>query len=91
MPSLITREPTRRRGVGATDPTELEALDYAARAQIAALPPDDATRFVPPWLWVADKPATRRSPPQDRIRLRAALLPVQADAGEALKRVLRPI
>ena len=41
----------RQRGVGAQDPEALEALRDQVRAEIGSLPPDDATRFVLPWLW----------------------------------------
>jgi len=41
----------QQRGVGATSPTELETLRDTARTLIGALPADDATRFVLPWLW----------------------------------------
>lgn len=45
----------RQRAVGATSPTELEALRDTARARIDQLPSDDATRFVLPWLWRANR------------------------------------
>jgi hypothetical protein len=45
----------KQRGVGATSPTELETLRDAARDLIAALPAEDQTRFVLPWLWRADR------------------------------------
>lgn len=45
----------RQRGVGATDPTDLEVLRDTARARIGELPADDATRFVLPWLWKAGR------------------------------------
>jgi hypothetical protein len=45
----------RQRGVGATSPTELESLRDEARDLIAALPPEDLTRFVLPWLWRAGR------------------------------------
>ena len=45
----------RQRGVGATTPTELESLREAARDLIAALPAEDQTRFVLPWLWRAGR------------------------------------
>jgi len=45
----------RQRGVGATSPTELESLRDGARALIAALPADDETRYVLPWLWRAGR------------------------------------
>jgi hypothetical protein len=45
----------RQRGVGATSPTELEILREAARGLIAALPAEDRTRFVRPWLWRAGR------------------------------------
>ena len=45
----------RQRGVGATSPTELENLRDAARDLIAALPAEDQTRFVLPWLWRAGR------------------------------------
>ena len=41
----------RQRAVGAQNPEELEALRDQALAAIGGLPPDDATRFVLPWLW----------------------------------------
>lgn len=41
----------RRRGLGATDPTDLEVLRDTARKRICQLPADDSTRFVLPWLW----------------------------------------
>ena len=41
----------RQRAVGAQDPEELEALRDQAMAEIGSLTPDDATRFVLPWLW----------------------------------------
>ena len=43
----------RQRGVGACSPTELEGLRDEARRQIGALPADDTTRYVLPWLWRA--------------------------------------
>jgi hypothetical protein len=44
----------RQRGVGATSPTDLEILRDTARTGIGALPVDDATRCVLPWLWKAE-------------------------------------
>jgi hypothetical protein len=41
----------RQRGIGAQNPEVLEALREQALAEIGSLPPDDATRFVLPWLW----------------------------------------
>ncbi len=41
----------QQRGVGADSPSDLEGLRDAARAEIDALPTDDSTRFVLPWLW----------------------------------------
>ncbi|MDR7251908.1 hypothetical protein J2X46_000884 [Nocardioides sp. BE266] len=41
----------RQRGVGAQNPEALEALRDRALAEIDSMPPDDATRFVLPWLW----------------------------------------
>ena len=41
----------RQRGVGAVDPADLEVLRDTARERIGQLAPDDATRFVLPWLW----------------------------------------
>ncbi|MFC7726029.1 hypothetical protein ACFQW6_12995 [Nocardioides sp. GCM10028917] len=41
----------RQRGIGAQNPEALEALRDQALAEIGSLPPDDATRFVLPWLW----------------------------------------
>ena len=43
----------RQRGRGAMSPADLELLRDQARALINALPDDDATRFVMPWLWRA--------------------------------------
>ncbi len=45
----------RQRGVGATSPTKLEILRDTARDLIAALPAEDRTRFVLPWLWRAGR------------------------------------
>lgn len=45
----------RQRGVGASNPTELETLRDVARARIGELPTDDTTRFVLPWLWMAGR------------------------------------
>jgi hypothetical protein len=45
----------RQRGLGATSPTELENLREAARDLIDALPAEDLTRFVLPWLWRAGR------------------------------------
>jgi hypothetical protein len=42
-----------QRAVGASSPTELEALRDEARSQIAGLPVDDGCRSVLPWLWTA--------------------------------------
>lgn len=44
-----------QRGLGATSPTHLENLRDMARQLIGALPADDTTRFVLPWLWHADR------------------------------------
>jgi hypothetical protein len=45
----------RQRGVGASTPSDLETLRDTARGLIGALPSDDTTRFVLPWLWKADR------------------------------------
>ena len=41
----------RQRAVGVQNPEKLEALRDQALAEIGDLAPDDATRFVLPWLW----------------------------------------
>lgn len=45
----------RQRGVGASNPTQLEKLRDAARGAISELPADEMTRFVLPWLWNAER------------------------------------
>jgi hypothetical protein len=40
-----------QRGVGAQNPEALELLRDFALTEIGSLSPDDATRFVLPWLW----------------------------------------
>lgn len=54
----------RQRGVGATSPLELESLRDTARSQIDALPADDATRLVLPWLWKAESTTGRPLTPE---------------------------
>lgn len=54
----------RQRGVGAATPTELESLREVARAVIAALPAEDRTRFVLPWLWRAGRTDGRALTPE---------------------------
>jgi hypothetical protein len=56
----------RQRGVGATNPTELEILREAARDLIAALPAEDQTRFVLPWLWRAGRTDGKALTPEGR-------------------------
>ncbi len=56
----------RQRGVGATSPTELEILRESARELIAALPVEDRTRFVLPWLWRAGRTDGRALTPEGR-------------------------
>ncbi|RYC05746.1 hypothetical protein [Nocardioides zhouii] len=48
-----------QRAVGAKDPEDLEALHDRALAEIGSLGPDDATRFVLPWLWDATRTGGR--------------------------------
>jgi len=61
-------------------PTELEILREAGRDLIASLPAEDRTRFVLPWMWRA---GVREGPDSgvSRVRLRAALLPLQDAAN----------
>jgi hypothetical protein len=54
----------QQRGVGATGPAELENLREAARELIAALPAQDRTRFVLPWLWIAGRTDGRALTPE---------------------------
>ena len=54
----------RQRGLGATTPTQLESLREAARNLIAALPAEDQTRFVLPWLWRAGRTDGRALTPE---------------------------
>lgn len=54
----------RQRGVGATTPTDLEWLRDTARVVIGALPADDPTRFVLPWLWNGDRTTGRALTPE---------------------------
>lgn len=54
----------RQRGVGVASPTELEVLREAARDRIAALPAEDQTRFVLPWLWRAGRTDGRALTPE---------------------------
>jgi hypothetical protein len=54
----------RQRGVGAANPTDLEVLRDKALAQIDQLPPDDATRFVLPWLWTEGQTGGRALTPE---------------------------
>lgn len=49
----------RQRGVGAATPAELEGMRDSARSMIDALPVDDTTRYVLPWLWKADRTTGR--------------------------------
>jgi hypothetical protein len=50
-----TADDDQQRGIGATSPTQLETLRDAVRELIAALPAEDHTRFVLPWLWRAGR------------------------------------
>jgi hypothetical protein len=54
----------RQRGIGAQIPEALEALRDTALAEIGSLPPDDATRFVLPWLWQAGRTDGRALTPE---------------------------
>jgi hypothetical protein len=54
-----TASDKRQRGVGAATPAELEGLRDSARSLIDALPVDDTTRFVLPWLWKAARTTGR--------------------------------
>jgi hypothetical protein len=56
----------RQRGVGATTPVELEHLREAARDLITALPAEDRTRFVLPWLWRAGRTDGRGLTPEGK-------------------------
>jgi hypothetical protein len=51
----VTAADGRQRGIGAQNPETLEALRDQTLAEIGSLPPDDATRFVLPWLWQGDR------------------------------------
>ena len=54
----------RQRGIGAENPEALEALRDQALAEIGSLPPDDATRFVLPWLWQGGRTDGRALTPE---------------------------
>ena len=54
----------RQRGLSAATPTELETLRETARGLIAALPAEDQTRFVLPWLWRAGRTDGRALTPE---------------------------
>lgn len=54
----------RQRGIGAQNPEALEALRDRALAEIGSLPPDDATRFVLPWLWQGGRTDGRALTPE---------------------------
>lgn len=54
----------RQRGIGAQNPEALEALRDQALAEIGSLPPDDATRFVLPWLWQGGRTDGRALTPE---------------------------
>lgn len=59
-----TAEDGQQRAVGAHDPEELEALRDRALAEIRAVAPDDAVRFVLPWLWHAGRTGGRALTPE---------------------------
>lgn len=54
----------RQRGIGAQNPEALEALRDQTLAEIGSLPPDDATRFVLPWLWQGSRTDGRALTPE---------------------------
>ena len=54
----------RQRGTGASSPADLELLRDRARTLIGALPDDDETRYVMPWLWKADSTTGRALTPE---------------------------
>lgn len=54
----------RQRGIGAPKPEALEALRELALAAIGRLPPDDATRFVLPWIWQGGRTDGRALTPE---------------------------
>lgn len=54
----------RQRGIGAQNPEELEALRHQTLTEIGNLPPDDATRFVLPWLWQGGRTDGRALTPE---------------------------
>jgi hypothetical protein len=53
-----------QRGIGAQNPEALEALRDRTLAAISSLPPDDATRFVLPWLWQGSRTDGRALTPE---------------------------
>lgn len=62
--ALATAADGRQRGIGAQNPEALEALRDRALAEIGSLPPDDATRFVLPWLWQGSRTEGRALTPE---------------------------